>query len=218
DTPCIACGQCASFCPTSAISGVSHIDRIYRAIQEGKVLVAQTAPSVRVALGEEVGMPSGAITTGGMVASLRMLGFQYVVDTNFGADLTIMEEGTELLSRLQKSWDGQAVTLPMFTSCCPGWVNFVEQEAPDFMGNLSTCKSPMQMVSAMVKTYFAKMNKINPADIFHVAVMPCTAKKQEIAREIQRKTDGTFDADACITTRELGTMIRKHNIDFAHIK
>ncbi|KAG9396027.1 Iron-only hydrogenase CysJ-fused [Carpediemonas membranifera] len=217
ETMCIGCGQCTSFCPTGSIQEVSHIERLYAAIAEGKTIVAQTAPAVRVSIGEECGVPAGEVSTGKMVAALKALGCNYVVDTDFTADLTIMEEGTELISRMQKKWAAtpeQADKMgPMFTSCCPSWVNNVETRFPDYLDNLSTARSPMMMMGSVVKTYFARKMDIKPEDIFHFAVMPCTAKKGEIDR-MQMVTGGMKVVDAVLTTRELGKLIRKHHIDF----
>ncbi|KAG9394831.1 Iron only hydrogenase large subunit C-terminal domain [Carpediemonas membranifera] len=217
ETRCIGCGQCSSFCPTGAISEVSHIERLYTAIAEGKTIVAQTAPAVRVAIGEECGVAAGEVSTGKMVAALKALGCNYVVDTDFTADLTIMEEGTELIGRMQKKWAAapeQAEKMgPMFTSCCPAWINNIETRFPDYLDNLSTARSPMMMMGSVVKTYFAKKMGIKPEDIFHFAVMPCTAKKGEIDR-MQMVTGGMKVVDAVLTTRELGKLIRKHHIDF----
>ncbi|GKT24525.1 NADPH fad oxidoreductase, putative, partial [Aduncisulcus paluster] len=180
---CIGCGQCSTFCPTGAINATSHIDKIYDAIAAGdKTIVAQTAPSIRVALGEECGVPAGEITTGKMVAALRAIGFKHVFDTNYSADLTILEEGTELIGRLSKKWAGEEVAMPMFTSCCPAWINSVEQDFPEFIPNLSSCKSPMMMLGRIVKQYWAEKAGIDRSKIFQVAIMPCTAKKMEIER------------------------------------
>eukprot|EP00767_Chilomastix_cuspidata_P002680 gnl/Chilomastix_cuspidata/28.p1 GENE.gnl/Chilomastix_cuspidata/28~~gnl/Chilomastix_cuspidata/28.p1 ORF type:complete len:1181 (+),score=492.55 gnl/Chilomastix_cuspidata/28:1458-5000(+) len=217
--PCIGCGQCSSFCPAQAITEADHIDTVFSALASGKPTVVQTAPSIRVALGEEFGMAPGSITTGKMVAALRKLGFTYVLDTNFAADLTIMEEGTELLGRVGKLVSGDKdVAFPMFTSCCPGWINFVEQEAPDFIPNLSSCKSPMGMQSALLRTYFAEQLKLDPAEVFTCAIMPCTAKKQECQRSQLRLDGKRQDTDAVLTTRELGAMCRRAKIDFATLK
>ena len=184
DSPCIQCGQCVNVCPTGALMEHSEIDKIDAAFAAGKVVIAQAAPAVRAALGEEFGFPIGTPVTGKMAAAMRRLGFTRVYDVNFGADLTIMEEGTELLNRLQNGG-----TLPMITSCSPGWVNYAEYNYGDLLPHLSSCKSPHQMQGAIIKSYWAEQNGINPEDIFVVSVMPCTAKKYERQRE-QLKVKG----------------------------
>lgn len=207
---CTYCGQCASVCPTGAIVEKDDTDQVWRAINdEDKVVIVQTAPSVRVALGEELGIPAGSIVTGKMVAALRSLGFDKVFDTNFSADLTIMEEGHEFLDRLQNGG-----VLPMITSCSPGWVNMIELKYPELLPHLSTAKSPQQMFGAVAKTYYAEKAGIDPAKIVSVSVMPCTAKKAEAQRE-EMCDSGYRDVDIVITTRELGRMIREAGIDFA---
>lgn len=207
-SPCILCGQCVTVCPTGALMEKSEIDRVDAAFRAGKHVVVQTAPAVRAALGEEFGMPIGTSVTGKMVAALRRLGFHRVYDTNFAADLTIMEEGTELLDRLQNGG-----VLPMITSCSPGWINYAEYNYGDLLPHLSTCKSPHQMQGAILKTYYAEKNGISPEDIFVVSIMPCTAKKYEKERE-QLKVDGLEDVDAVLTTRELARMIKRAGIMF----
>ncbi len=212
DAACTYCGQCASVCPTGAIVEKDDTDQVWRAINdEDKVVIVQTAPSVRVALGEELGIPAGSIVTGKMVAALRSLGFDKVFDTNFSADLTIMEEGHEFLDRLQNGG-----VLPMITSCSPGWVNMIELKYPELLSHLSTAKSPQQMFGAVVKTYYAEKAGIDPAKIVSVSVMPCTAKKAEAQRE-EMCDSGYRDVDIVITTRELGRMIREAGIDFASL-
>jgi len=212
DSPCISCGQCITACPTGALYEKDHIQRVYRALADKrKHVVVQTAPAVRVALGEEFGMPVGSIVTGKMVAALRRLGFEVVFDTDFGADLTIMEEGSELIERLK--YGGK---LPMITSCSPGWINFCEKYYPDFMENLSTCKSPHMMLGALIKTYYAEKMGWNPEDVYVVSVMPCTAKKVEIERP-ENMHDGLQDVDAVLTTRELARMIKEAGIDFVNL-
>lgn len=210
---CTYCGQCASFCPTGAIVEKDDTERVWEAINDpGKVVVVQVAPSVRVALGEEMGMEAGSIVTGKMVAALRNLGFDKVFDTNFSADLTIMEEGYEFLDRLTNGG-----VLPMITSCSPGWVNLCELKYPDLLNHLSTAKSPQGMFGTVIKTYFAGQAGIDPAHIVSVSVMPCTAKKAECVRP-QLCDSGYQDVDIVITTRELGRMLREAGIDFRSIR
>lgn len=212
DSVCTYCGQCSSVCPTGAIVEKDDTEQVWSAINdEDKVVVVQTAPSVRVALGEELGIPAGSVVTGKMVAALRRLGFDKVFDTNFSADLTIMEEGHEFLHRLENGG-----VLPMITSCSPGWVNLVEMKYPDLLPHLSTAKSPQQMFGAVAKTYFAEKAGIDPSKIVSVSVMPCTAKKAEAARE-EMCDSGYRDVDIVITTRELGRMIREAGIDFVNL-
>ena len=211
DSPCILCGQCVSVCPTGALMEKSEIAKIDEAMAQGKYVVVQTAPAVRAALGEEFGMKIGTPVTGKMVAALRRLGFKKVFDTNYGADLTIMEEANELLARIKTGG-----TLPMITSCSPGWVNYAEIYYGDLLDHLSTCKSPHEMFGAILKSYYAKKNGIDPKDMFVVSVMPCTAKKFERQRE-QLKNDGLFDVDAVLTTRELGKLIKRSGINFTKL-
>ncbi len=212
DSPCILCGQCVNVCPTGALMEKSEIDKVDQAKREGKFIVVQTAPAVRAALGEEFDLPIGTAVTGKMVAALKRLGFNRVYDTNFGADLTIMEEANELLHRIKEG--GQ---LPMITSCSPGWVNYCEYYYPDLLKNLSTCKSPHEMLGAIVKSYFAEKNNLDPKNIFVVSIMPCTAKKYEKEREANANKDGLKDVDAVLTTRELGRLIKRSGIDFVHL-
>ena len=211
DSPCILCGQCVSVCPTGALMEVSEIDKVDEAFKQGKYVVVQTAPAVRAALGEEFDMPIGTLVTGKMVAALRRLGFKKVFDTNFGADLTIMEEATELLTRVK---DGD--TLPMITSCSPGWINYAEYYYGDLLGHLSSCKSPHEMFGAILKTYYAEQNGIKPEDMFVVSVMPCTAKKFEKERK-QLMVNGLKDVDAVLTTRELAKLIKRAGIRFTKL-
>lgn len=212
DVACINCGQCIAACPTGALTEKDATKEVWAALNDpDKYVVFQTAPAVRVAIGEEFGMPIGTRCTGKMVSAIRRLGADKVFDVDFAADLTIMEEGTELLNRINSGG-----VLPMITSCSPGWIKYCETFYPDFIPNLSTCKSPNQMQGAVTKTYFAKQNDFDPRDIYVVSVMPCTAKKFEIARpEFGR--DGYRDVDANLTTRELARMIRQAGLDFAHL-
>jgi NADH-quinone oxidoreductase subunit G len=252
---CIECGQCSSVCPVGAIIEHSEWRQVLDALEnKTKVMVIQTAPSVRVSIGEELGLAPGSVTTGQMVAAQRALGFDYVFDTDFSADLTIMEEGTELLQRLKARWQAQSRDsrahhtggsssgagaaaapaaeaghaaaeaghaaaelahaehapgpLPMFTSCCPAWINLVEKSYPELIPHLSSCKSPQMMMGAVVKHYWAKKMGLKPEDICLVGVMPCTAKKHETERAEFRSPDGTFDCDLVITTREFGHILR----------
>lgn len=208
NSPCILCGQCTSVCPTGALMEKSEIHKIDEAKGRGKFIVVQTAPAVRAALGEEFGMKIGTPVTGKMVAALRRLGFDKVYDTDFAADLTIMEEATELLGRITNGG-----VLPMITSCSPGWINYAEYNYSDLLPHLSSCKSPHEMFGAIVKSYYAEKNGIDPADIFVVSIMPCTAKKFEKERE-QLKTNGFMDVDAVLTTRELAKLIKRSGINF----
>lgn len=212
DSPCISCGQCIEACPVGAIYEKDHTKMVYDALlDEKKYVVVQTAPAVRVALGEEFGLPYGSIVTGKMVSALKRLGFDKVFDTDFAADLTIIEEGNELLKRINEGGK-----LPMITSCSPGWINYCERYYPEFIENLSTCKSPHMMMGAIIKSYFAEKEGIDPKDIFVVSIMPCTAKKYEIDRP-QMMTDGMKDVDAVLTTRELARMIKQSGIDFVNL-
>ena len=212
DVPCLLCGQCTTVCPTGALMEKSEIERVDEAKKQGKLIIVQTAPAVRAALGEEFGLPVGTPVTGKMVAALKRLGFYRVYDTNYGADLTIMEEAAELLHRIK---GGGA--LPMITSCSPGWVNYAEYYYGDILNHLSSCKSPHEMLGAVIKSYYAEKNGIDPANIFVVSVMPCTAKKYEKERpELAR---GEYkDVDAVLTTRELARLIRRSGIDFDRLK
>lgn len=208
NSPCIMCGQCVSVCPTGALMEKSEIEKIDEAKKSGKFIVVQTAPAVRAALGEEFGMKIGTPVTGKMVAALKRLGFNKVYDTNFGADLTIMEEANELLDRMNNGG-----VLPMITSCSPGWVNYAEYYYGDQLDHLSSCKSPHEMFGAIVKSYYAEKNNINPQNIFVVSIMPCTAKKYEKERE-ELVTGGLKDVDCVLTTRELGDLIKRSGINF----
>ncbi len=212
NSPCILCGQCVNVCPTGALMEKSEIDKLDQAKKEGKYIVVQTAPAVRAALGEEFGMPIGTSVTGKMVAALKRLGFNKVYDTNFAADLTIMEEATELVHRIKEG--GQ---LPMITSCSPGWVNYAEYFYGDLLGHLSSCKSPHEMEGAIIKSYFAEKKGLDPKNIFVVSIMPCTAKKYEKERPENASKEGLKDVDCVLTTRELARLIKRSGIDFRRL-
>ena len=218
EVTCVQCGQCSAVCPVGAISERDQIDEVWAALDDrSKVVVVQTAPAIRAALGECFGLPPGTLVTGRMVAALKRLGFHAVFDTNFTADLTILEEGTELLTRLKTALvDKQPVALPMFTSCSPGWIKFAETFFPELLPNVSSCKSPQQMFGAVAKTYYAEKIGKRPGDIVVVSVMPCTAKKFEAARP-EMNASGVRDVDVVLTTRELGRMIRQSGIDFVNL-
>ena len=217
---CTNCGQCINRCPTGALVEKNYIDNVWDAIYDKDIhVVVQTAPAVRVALGEELGFEPGERVTGKLVTALKRLGFNSVLDTDFTADLTIMEEGTELLTRLKRALvDGDKdVALPMATSCSPGWVKFIEHTFPEYLPNLSTCKSPQQMFGALAKTYYAQKRNIDPAKIVSVSIMPCTAKKFEANRPEMRDS-GYKDVDFVLTTRELAKMIKQSGMDFISLK
>jgi NADP-reducing hydrogenase subunit HndD len=212
DVPCTMCGQCITVCPVGALKEKDDVDRVWEALGNKDLhVVVQTAPAVRVALGEEFGMPIGSRVTSNMIASLRRLGFDKVFDTNTAADLTIMEEGTELLDRIKNGGK-----LPLITSCSPGWIKFCEHFYPEFLDNLSTCKSPHEMFGALLKSYYADKMGIDPSKIFVVSIMPCTAKKFESERPELAST-GYPDVDVVLTTRELARMIREAGIDFTEL-
>jgi len=214
-SPCTYCGQCVSVCPTGALTEVDHSNDVLRALSDRtKTVIVQTAPAVRAALGEEFGLEPGTSVTGKMAAALRRLGFKFVFDTDFAADLTIMEEGTELLDRLGRYLKGEEnVKLPMLTSCCPGWVNFFEHNFSDLLDIPSTAKSPQQMFGAIAKTYFAEKIGVDRKNLVVVSVMPCLAKKYECQRD-EFKVNGNPDVDFSISTRELAAFIKQANIDF----
>lgn len=212
ETACVNCGQCVLACPVGALSEQDHTREVWRELADpDKVVIVQPAPAIRAALGEEFGLPMGTRVTGKMVTALKMLGFDKVFDTNFGADLTIMEESTELLARLQSGEQ-----LPLMTSCCPGWVKFMEHNFPDLLDHLSTCKSPHEMEGAIIKSYYAQKQGIDPAKITVVSIMPCTAKKFEATRE-ELSNRSLQDVDYVLTTRELARMIREAGIDFRNL-
>jgi NADH-quinone oxidoreductase subunit G/NADP-reducing hydrogenase subunit HndD len=210
EVACVLCGQCSLVCPTGALHERDQVDEVWAALADpDRHVVVQTAPATRVSIGEEFGMQPGSIVTGKLVAALRRLGFDRVFDTDFTADLTIMEEGYELIRRIK---EGGA--LPLFTSCSPGWIKFVEHFYPKLLPNLSTCKSPQQMFGALAKTYYAEKMGIPPEQIYVVSIMPCTAKKFEASRP-EMNAGGSRDVDAVLTTRELGRMLREAGVDFS---
>lgn len=212
DVACVQCGQCSLVCPVGAIYEQDHTERVWAALADSsKHVIVQTAPAIRVSIGEEFGMEPGQISTGKLVAALRRLSFDRVFDTDFTADLTIIEEGHELLARLNNGG-----TLPMITSCSPGWIKFIEHFYPEYLEHLSTCKSPQQMFGAIAKTYYAEKSGIDPKDIYVVSIMPCTAKKYECGRS-EMTDSGYADVDAALTTRELAKMIRLAGIDFSNL-
>lgn len=210
---CINCGQCVATCPTGALVTKSHVEIVREALANPELhVVVQHAPAVSVSIGEEFGLPLGTDAMGVMHAALRRIGFAKVFDTSFSADLTIMEEGTELVNRIKTGG-----VLPMFTSCSPGWIKFLETFYPEFIPNLSTCKSPQQMLGAIIKTYYAEKNNLDPKKIFSVSVMPCTAKKFEASRP-EMGRDGHQDVDAVLTTRELSQLIKTFGLDLKSLQ
>lgn len=214
ESNCTFCGQCLAVCPTGALDIVSNIKDVYQALYDPqKVVVVQTAPAVRVALGEEFGMEAGTVVTGKMVTALRSLGFDYIFDTNFAADLTVMEEAKEFVDRLQSGEN-----LPILTSCCPSWVKFIEHNFSNLLHIPSTCKSPHEMFGSVVKSYFAQKMQIDPSNIVVVSVMPCVAKKYESARPELASNQDLSDVDIVITTRELASMIKDFALDFKNLK
>ena len=213
ESVCIQCGQCSNVCPTAAFIEKSYVNEVFRALSDpAKHVIVQTAPSIRAAIGEGFNIPAGTPTTGKMVTALHLLGFKKVFDTDLGADMTIVEESEEFISRLKNN-----SYLPMFTSCSPGWINFMEKFYPSLIPHASTCRSPMMMLSVLSKTYYAKVAGINPEDIFMVAVMPCTAKKFEAARPEHVGPGGKPWTDAVLTTREATWMIKSYGIDFKNL-
>lgn len=212
DTMCTFCGQCVAVCPTAALTQVSNVAKVWEVLADpDRYVIVQTAPAIRVALGEEFDMEPGTIVTGKMVAALRRLGFDKVFDTDFAADLTVLEEANEFIHRLQNGG-----RLPILTSCCPSWVKFIEHQFPDLLDVPSTCKSPHIMFGTVVKTYFAEKHNIDPEKIVVVSVMPCIAKKYEISRP-ELEHEGQKNVDLVITTRELGDMLREAGIDLANL-
>ncbi|MGL4567986.1 MAG: [FeFe] hydrogenase, group A [Fusobacteriaceae bacterium] len=210
DSKCIACGQCVKVCPVGALTEKNHVLKLNKLLKNSdKHIIVQMAPAIKHTIGEEFFIKPGVDTTSKMVAALKKLGFDKVFSTDFSADVTIMEEGTELIHRITENSEN----LPMFTSCCPGWVNYVEQSHPNFIPNLSSCKSPQQMFGALAKSYYAKTMNIPKEDIYVVSIMPCTAKKGEIERE-EMQENGIKDVDLVITTREFAKLIKMNDIDF----
>ncbi len=213
EVDCVSCGQCIVACPTGALAEKSSVSEVLEALHDpNKHVVVGPAPAVRVTLGECFGMPVGTNVEGKMISALRRLGFDKVFDVDTAADFTIMEEGTEFIQRL-----GEGGTLPMITSCSPGWIRFCEQHYPEFIPNLSSCKSPQQMFGSLVKSYYAEKMGLNPEDIYVVSIMPCTAKKYEVKREEQRMKNGCMPVDASLTTRELAQMITQAGMMFDHL-
>ncbi|MEM4755752.1 MAG: NADH-dependent [FeFe] hydrogenase, group A6 [Candidatus Woesearchaeota archaeon] len=217
DSVCIQCGQCVVHCPTGALVEHEQIEEVITALNnKEKMVIVQTAPSVQSAIGEAFGLAPGTPAKGKLVAALKKIGFAKVIDTAFGADLTIMEEGTELLGRIQKYIKGESVPLPQLTSCCPGWVNYVEKEAPYLFAHLSTAKSPHMMLGAIIKAYYAKQYGVAKEKIVMVSIMPCTAKKYE-AKRPEMQNDNVRDVDYVLTTRELAKLIKRYGINFASL-
>lgn len=215
---CILCGQCTAVCPVGALQEKDSIQQVWEALNnESKRVVVQTAPAIRAALGEMFGYKPGTLVTGKMATALRDMGFDDVFDTNFAADLTIIEEGTEFLERIKNHFKGGEAVLPMITSCSPGWIKYIEHTYPEELGHLSSCKSPHMMLGALVKSYYAEKIGVDPKDIYVVSVMPCTAKKFEITRP-EMFYNGLPNVDAVLTTRELGRMIKDSGIEFTELE
>ena len=213
ETTCVNCGQCTLACPTGALHEVRAVEKVMLTMQEGKkYIVAQVAPAIRVSLGDFYGLPAGSNVTGKVAAALRRMGFRQVFDTDFAADLTIMEEGTELVRKISKG-----EKLPMFTSCCPAWIKYAEHYYPELLPRISTCKSPQEMMGATIKSYLAQKQNIDPKDVFVVSVMPCTAKKFEASRPELSSERGLADVDAVLTTRQFNRMMQIHGIEFASL-
>jgi len=213
DTNCVFCGQCVNVCPTGALTEINYINPVWKAINDPtKKVIVQTAPAVRVGIGEEFNIPENESATGKLVAGLRRLGFDAVFDTDFSADLTIMEEGHELINRINKNEN-----LPILTSCCPGWVNFMEYQFPDLLHIPSTCKSPQQMFGAIAKSYYAEKIGVSPKDLIVVSIMPCLAKKYEAAKP-EFINNGVPDVDYVLSTRELAKMFKEAGINIAKLK
>jgi NADH-quinone oxidoreductase subunit G len=214
DSPCVKCGQCSAHCPTGAIVENDETAAVWRTLQdEKKYCIVEIAPAVRVAIGEAFGFPLGENCTGKLYAALRRMGFKAVFDTNFAADVTIVEEANEFVERFTKKKD----RLPLITSCCPAWVDFMEKFHPDMKEHFSSCKSPQQILGVLAKTYYARKRRIDPANVYVVSVMPCTAKKYEIKRSEEMFASGRQDVDVSITTRELARMIKQAGIDFSSL-
>jgi NADP-reducing hydrogenase subunit HndD len=215
DSTCTYCGQCVAVCPTGALTEVDHTNRLIRDLSNpSRTVIVQTAPAVRAALGEMFDLEPGTLVTGKMTAALRRMGFKYVFDTDFAADLTILEEGTEILDRLSRHLKGdRSVKLPILTSCCPGWVNFFESQFTDMLDIPSTARSPQQMFGSIAKTYFADKIGVKREDLVVVSIMPCLAKKYECTRD-EFKVNGNPDVDYSLSTRELANLIKQANIDF----
>ncbi len=214
DSPCVKCGQCAAHCPVGAIYEKDEIGAFRAAVSDPKKkVVVQIAPSIRVGLSETFGLPAGTVTTGKIYAALKQLGAYAVHDTNFSADLTIIEEGHELVGRITKGG-----AMPLLTSCCPSWIDYVEKYYPDLLDHVSSCKSPMQMHGAITKTFYAEKAGLDPSEIFAVAIMPCTAKKYESKRDENMKASGFQDVDLVLTTRELGRLIKNSAVDFLKLE
>lgn len=215
---CSYCGQCTVVCPVGALKETDAIQDVWKAINDkNKRVIVQVAPAIRAAIGEEFGFEPGTLVTGKLATALREIGFDDIFDTNFTADLTIIEEGTEFLSRVKKALTGGEATLPMITSCSPGWIKHIEHSFPEELDHLSTCKSPHTMLGALAKSYYAEKINVDPKDMYVVSIMPCTAKKFEISRP-EMQNNGVPNVDAVLTTRELAKMIKEAGIDFANLK